>query len=250
MAGRGSGQSDAGFDAVSTATTRTVLLPRIAVGIGFIALVAILWLSPVRDQITTENAVHLRDQFSAHWWGPPLFIAVYALCATLLVPASVFVLSSGFIWGGPVGGSYALVGGTLGACLSYALARFLGADILRRFGPRGVRIADQLQGATFRSFLIVRVIPVIPFAILNYGAGVARIRFGVFVLATILGLAPATYVFSWSAGELLNGRVSGEDAFLRVAVICTAIVLVAVIPSMLKRRAARALAADVEAGKS
>lgn len=230
-----------------TAPLRRSVLPRVAVALGFLGLIAVLWLSPLRDQVTVDNAVRLRDQFASHWWGPPLFVVGYAICATLLVPASVFVLSSGFIWGGPVGGSYALIGGTLGACLSYGLARFLGADILSRFGPRGARIAEQLRGATFRSFLIVRVIPVIPYAILNYGAGVARIRFGVFALATMLGLAPATYVFSWSADALLNGRLSGEDAFLRVAAICTAIVVVAVIPSMLKRRAARALAAGAGA---
>ena len=237
---------------IAPSPRRRLLLLRLAAGAGLVALIAILWLSPLRDQLTTENAIRLRDQFSSHWWGPPLFILMYAICATLLVPASVFVLSSGFIWGGPLGGTYALIGGTLGACLSYGVARFLGADILTRFGPRGVRIADQLRGATFSSFLIVRVIPVIPYAILNYGAGVAGIRFGIFVVATILGLAPATYVFSWSADALFNGRLTGEDAFLRVAAIATAIVIVAVIPSMLKKRAARALAAGASAdpGKS
>lgn len=209
--------------------------------IVFIAVVAALWLSPAREQISTANAIHLKDQLASNWYGPLIFIAAYAICATLLVPASVFVLSSGFIWGGPLGGSYALVGGTVGACISYGVARYLGADILSRFGVRGQRLAVQLRGATFPTFLIVRVIPVIPYAMLNYGAGVARIRFGIFVLATALGLAPATYVFAWSADALLNGRLRGEDAFLRVAAIAFAIVLVAVIPSMLKRRAARAL---------
>lgn len=208
---------------------------------GFIIVVVALWVSPLRQQLTVENAMQLRDELSSRWYGPPAFIVTYAICATLLVPASVFVLSSGFIWGGPVGGTYALIGGTLGACLSYGVARLLGAGILQRFGARGARLAGQLKGAGFRSFLIVRVIPVIPYAMLNYGAGVAGIRFGVFTLATLLGLAPATYVFAWSSDALLNGRLTGEDAFLRVAAIAAAIVVVAVVPSLLKRRAAKAL---------
>lgn len=222
--------------------TQRIFVLRAAALIVFVAVVVTLWMSPLRDQISTETAVALRSDLRSHWYGPLLFIAAYMICATLLVPASIFVLSAGYVWGGPVGGTIALIGGTLGASTSYLVARFIGADLLHRFGPRIERLGAQLSGASFSTFLIVRVIPVLPYAMLNYGAGVARIRFGTFVLGTLLGLAPATYVFAWSADALLNGRLSGEDAFFRVAAIAAAIVVVAVIPSMMKRRAAKALA--------
>jgi uncharacterized membrane protein YdjX (TVP38/TMEM64 family) len=82
----------------------------------------------------------------------------------------------------------------LGAIISFALARCLGEPLARRLVP--ARHWDALknweadQGAV--ALLIARLIPVISFNLINYAAGVAGVRWPVFLWTTAIGILPLT----------------------------------------------------------
>jgi uncharacterized membrane protein YdjX (TVP38/TMEM64 family) len=206
---------------------------------AFIGLVAAVSLSPLRDQLSVENARVMRDQLASSWYGPPLYVLSFAVFATLLVPASVFVLTAGVIWGWQFGTLLAICGGTAAAAASYWVSRFFGGGMLRHFGRRGAQVASVLEKASFKSFLILRLLPIFPFAVLNYGAGVAALRFPMFVLATAIALLPSTLVFTYSADALLSGSLSGEEALVRMLIVAGGVAVLVAIPSLLKRRALR-----------
>lgn len=208
---------------------------RVSAALALAAVFVAIWLSPLRDYLTREQIRAAVDQIRGVWYAPIIYIVVYALGCVVALPASLFVIAAGFIWGWLLGGCYAMVGGTIGAVISYFLGRFIGAGLLVRFGRVGRMVAKQVDHAGFRSLLVLRNIPGIPFAALNYGAGVAGVRFRDYFFATILGIAPSKFVITYCADALFNGSMTEGDAFKRLAIVCGLVVVLVLVPTIIKR---------------
>jgi uncharacterized membrane protein YdjX (TVP38/TMEM64 family) len=218
-------------------TRRNVL--RVVVAVVLLAAFVTLWFSPLREQLTRENIRAAVNQIRSVWYAPIVYIVCYAIGCVVALPASLFVIAGGFIWGWLAGGCYAMVGGTIGAVISYFAGRFIGEGLLERFGRIGRVVAKQVDHAGFKSLLILRNIPGIPFAALNYGAGVAGVRFRDYFFATIIGIAPSKFVITYCADSLFNGSMSEGDAFKRVAIVCSLMIAMVLLPIIVKRFSAR-----------
>ncbi len=210
-------------------------LLRIIAALLLVAAFVALWFSPLREHLTRENIRAGVEQIRGVWYAPIVYILLYAVGCVVALPASLFVIAAGFIWGWLLGGCYAMVGGMIGAVISYFAGRFIGAGLLERFGRIGRVVAKQVDHAGFRSLLIMRNIPGIPFAVLNYGAGVAGVRFRDYFFATIIGIAPSKFVFTYCADALFNGSMTEGDAFKRLAIVCGLVVAMVLLPVALKR---------------
>lgn len=197
--------------------------------------IAAIFLTPLRSYLTLENVRAVIAQLRGVWYGPLVFVVLYAVGAVLIVPASIFVLSAGVIWGWKLGGLYSLVAGTIGAAASFFVARYVGSGMLARFGVAGEKVRRQVDHAGFKSLLIMRLVPVFPFALLNYGSGVAGVKFGDFILATFLGLAPSAFVFAWSADALVNGTLTREDAFKRILLVGVLLAILVLVPTIIRK---------------
>jgi len=214
--------------------TRTAIKVAVVLLIG--AAIALLYFTPARQYMTREHVRDAVGQMRGLWYGPILLIVAYAIGCIFAVPASLFILAAGVIWGWKLGGTYTMIGGVLGATASFLVGRFVGEGMLKRFGKLGLAVEKQVENAGFKSFLILRLIPIFPFAVLNYGAGVARLALVDFVAATAIGLAPSNYVFSYSADALFNGTLSQGDALKRLLMVAGLMLAVVLIPMLLKRR--------------
>jgi uncharacterized membrane protein YdjX (TVP38/TMEM64 family) len=218
---------------------------QIAVLVLLAAAVIGLWFSPVREQMTRENVRAFVEHLRGLWYGPAVFIVAFMLACVFALPASVFGLAAGFIWGWVLGSVYSIAGGMLGAIASFFVGRFIGEGLLEKFGRMGRAVAKQVDHAGFRSMLVLRFIPGIPFAVLNYGAGVAGVRFRDYAAATFIGIIPSTLVFSYCADALFNGSMTEGDAFKRLAVVCALMLAIVLLPKAVKKLARRP-AAEIE----
>jgi uncharacterized membrane protein YdjX (TVP38/TMEM64 family) len=135
---------------------------------------------------------------SLGWWGPLVFAACYALAVTALVPGSVLNASAGALFGVAVGVGSVLVGATAGAALSFALARALGRPAVARYAGSGrlARLDAYLSRRAFESVLVLRMVGLFPFGVVNYGAGVAGVRFAPYIAGTFAGIIPGTLVYT------------------------------------------------------
>jgi uncharacterized membrane protein YdjX (TVP38/TMEM64 family) len=86
------------------------------------------------------------------------------------------------------------------------------------------------------SMLIARLIPGPPFAVWNYAAGIARMNFGEYFLATLLGTLPAHLIFVYCADALFNGTMTEGDAVRRLAVVAALLISSIAVTALLKRR--------------
>jgi len=74
-------------------------LIKIAVLLLLAGAVIAIWFSPLRAYLTREHIRAFVEHLRGLWYGPLAFIAVFALGCVLALPASVFVIAAGFIWG-------------------------------------------------------------------------------------------------------------------------------------------------------
>jgi uncharacterized membrane protein YdjX (TVP38/TMEM64 family) len=82
----------------------------------------------------------------------------------------------------------------------------------------------------------LRLIPVIPLSVVNFAAGLARTRFGVYVAATAIGILPATVVFAYFADSLVRGLQGAKThAYWDVGVACGVLFVMSLLPLVMKR---------------
>jgi len=195
-----------------------------------------LYFSPLRAYLTKAHIVDLIAWLRGLWYGPLVLVALYAVGCVFAIPASVFVIAAGVIWGWKLGALYAITGGMLGAVASYYVGGFLGEGLLEKFGSAGHAVRRQVENAGFTSMLIVRLIPGPPFAVWNYAAGIARMRFRDYFWATLIGVVPSHIVFTYCADSLVNGTMTQGDAIKRLAIVCALMLALIAIPLVIKKR--------------
>ncbi len=217
---------------------------RNVIKIGVVVVIAVafaaIFFSPLRHHLTVAAAREFvsstRGQVQTLWWAPPALIAAYGVGCIFAIPATIFIVFAGAVWGWKLGVVYAMCGAMLGSTASYFVGRFVGEGMLQRFGKAGAAVSKQVQHAGFTSMLIVRLIPGPPFAVWNYAAGVAGVAIGDYVFATLLGTFPAHLVFAYSADALFNGTMTEADALKRLAIVGALLIGMVVMTSLLKRR--------------
>lgn len=179
----------------------------------------------------------------AGWAGPVVLAGLYAIAATLLVPASPFTIAAGVLFGPVLGTLTALVGATLGATGAFLLGRSLGRDAVAAFGGRPLeRIDRALAQRGFVALLIVRLVPLFPFNLVNVAAGVTGLRLRVFVLATAVGIVPGTVAFA-----ALGGTIDDPTSPAFIAALALFVVVTVGAGLMARRLRARDRAAVVDA---
>jgi uncharacterized membrane protein YdjX (TVP38/TMEM64 family) len=118
-----------------------------------------------------------------------------ALILLTPIPRTATSVLLGVVAGFGPGLGVALAGGLLGALAAFALSRALGRVAATRLaGSRLSRVDQFVVERGFTGVLVGRLLPVVPFVVLSYGAGLTAIRPAPYALATAVGLVPGTVV--------------------------------------------------------
>jgi uncharacterized membrane protein YdjX (TVP38/TMEM64 family) len=148
-----------------------------------------------------------------------VFILVYAGLVAISVPgATLLTITSGFLFGPWLGTAYAVTGATLGATIAFLAARAGFAGLAGRAGQWAQRIEAGFRADGLSYLLVLRLIPLFPFWLVNLVAGAAGLRLSVFVLGTVAGIIPVTFIFA-SLGNglgalIAEGRTPDSDILL------------------------------------
>ncbi|GAA1212095.1 TVP38/TMEM64 family protein [Rhodoglobus aureus] len=158
-------------------------------------------------QLPSLEQIHSWTE-SAGILGATGFVVGYALITLAPVPKNVISIAAGVVWGLPSGVGLVLLGALLGAALAFVLGRLLGRDAVERFTGARVRAVDEmLRRRGLLSVIGVRLIPLLPFTVINYAAGLTAVRVRDYALGTVIGIIPGTvaYVAVGAYGAELNG---------------------------------------------
>src|SRR6266446_4109999 len=172
-------------------------------------------------------------------WGPIVFVLAYAVGPAFLIPGLPLDLAAGLIFGPIWGTVYSLVGATLGATVAFLAARTVGRDWTEEklSGPLK-KIKEGVDRGGWEFVAFVRLVPVIPFNLLNYALGLTRIGLVPYVLASFVFMAPAAAVYvyaGWAGGEAIAGEGTLSQTAVRVLIALTALGILAVLPQLAVR---------------
>ncbi|MHA3022107.1 TVP38/TMEM64 family protein [Mycobacterium sp. BMJ-28] len=206
--------------AVWAAVTSTAAqIPRrrvMVISAAIVILVALVLLVPL------PNAVQLRDwATSVGPWFPLAFFAAHVVVTVFPFPRTAFTLAAGLLFGPWLGVTIAVVASALSAVLALILVRAAGWQLSRLVRhPRVDSLDARLRERGWVSVLSMRMIPAVPFSVLNYAAGASAVRPVPYTLATIVGLTPGTAAIV-ILGDAMTGNIS---PLLFLVSLCTAAV--------------------------
>jgi uncharacterized membrane protein YdjX (TVP38/TMEM64 family) len=130
--------------------------------------------------------------------APAAYGAVYVAIIAFSIPGgTILTIAGGFLFGTLEAASLATCSATLGGTILFLATRTALADFFRaRMGPRLIRFEDGFNRNAFSYLFASRLIPMFPFPIVNIASGLLGVNARTFVVATFLGIIPATVVFA------------------------------------------------------
>lgn len=166
------------------------------------------------------------------------YLVIYAAAVAFSFPgASFLTVAGGFLFGAFIGTLLAWCGATVGATAIFLAARTsLGHLLAERAGPRIRRLQQGFQEEGFGYLLFLRLVPAFPFWVINLAAGLFGMRLATYVLATAIGILPATFVFSYF-GQGLRKALASEGSPLSIELIVGLVLLgvLALVPVLVRR---------------
>lgn len=173
---------------------------------------------PLQPWLDIQYGVAALRRFGAAT-GPLAAMAGFAAACILVVPITFLMLVAVAAFGPLLGILYVLVGGAIGAAVSFCIGRYLGAEAIRRLaGAKLNHISQRLGQRGILATFIMRLVPVAPFALFNLIVGVTHIRLRDFLIGSTLGLLPASVLIAVSVDVVLAmvGRQPAEAGLLVV----------------------------------
>ncbi len=162
-----------------------------------IALAALTW--KLSTWLTPQQFQQALQQTGG--WAPVLYIGLFILLPAFFFPVAVLALAGGLLFGLWWGSVYTFIGAVLNCALMFLLARYVGRSQVQRLveqklspqWQRRLQMADGKEG--FLLLIILRLIPAVPYNLINYTFGLTGISFSSYLLASAIGIIPGTFAF-------------------------------------------------------
>ena len=197
-------------------TRRLVATALVAIALVFVALL-----------VRLPTAMELRDwSTSMGPWLPLAFLGAHIVVTVLPFPRTAFTLAAGLLFGPLLGIALAVTASTVSALIALGLVRAAGWQLSRLVRHQAVdRVDARLRERGWLAVMSLRLVPVVPFAPLNYAVGASAVRVLPYTLATVAGVLPGTAAVV-ILGDALTGHVS---PLLFLVSVCTGMVGIALL---------------------
>ena len=130
-------------------------------------------------------------------WAPVLVLGVFLVGAAMCFPVTMLILATAATFGPLLGALYSLVGVTVSGAITYWIgARFGRKAVARVLGARWEKARTSLTRRGVLAVVAVRVVPTLPFTLINLAIGASAIRPLDFIIGTIIGMGPGLLVIS------------------------------------------------------
>jgi uncharacterized membrane protein YdjX (TVP38/TMEM64 family) len=146
------------------------------------------------------------------------------------IPGTPLTVAAGAVWSPLTAGIFGTLGVFVGSLLAYFLGRSLGRSLIQALCGKTIHIS-QHRGEVYIGWLLFfsHLLPIVPFDLMSYGAGMIRLSFPLYAIATLLGTIPGTFLLAYlGASFAISPWMGGAIGVL-------AVVLLVVVPWQIKR---------------
>lgn len=145
-----------------------------------------------------DMALSWLQRFEAY--APYLFIFLYCLMSIFCLPNVLLVLAGGVVFGFYIGTILNLLGATLGAACGFCLSRYFLNDFFKfkfKHDTKMQRLMKQVDRRGWRAVALLRLMPMMPYNIVNYGLGTTSIKFRDYIIASAIFLIPNKLILTY-----------------------------------------------------
>ena len=134
-------------------------------------------------------------------WAPWVYMAMFAVLPAFFFPVAVLALAGGLVFGLWQGALYTFIGAVVNCTLMFWMARRFGREkieelIEKRLDPQWRDRLAKLEGKEgFLLLIVLRLIPAVPYNLINYAFGLTGMGYPAYILASSLGIIPGTFAF-------------------------------------------------------
>lgn len=168
------------------------------------ALVGLWYLRAQGANLTPERMREILDGLGV--WGPlALILALAFLLVIPVLPATLLQIGAGLAFGPVPGLVYTMIADGLGASIGFWIARRWGSDLIqaRISAQQRTTLARLAQRVTWRSMLLLRLLPGPAYPLVSFAAGYSSISFRSYLLSSLTGVLPSLALLTL-AGDLVT----------------------------------------------
>ena len=213
--------------------------PRLLLVLLLAGIVLAFYLTGLHRELSWDNLRARLDEIKG-WVADRLlmaaliYFAIYFLVAALSLPAAAILsLLGGALFGVWLGTALVIFAATFGATVAMLISRYLLGDwVQRRWGHRlgALNRGVEADGAYY--LLTLRLVPLIPFWLINLGIGLTKMPARTFIWVSWLGMLPGTFLYLYFGQEL--GRINSPKDVLSPGVLI-ALALLGTVPLVLRK---------------
>lgn len=163
--------------------------------------------------------------------GPIVYIIMFSLVPLTLFPDSILAIAGGLAFGLFNGYIYTTIGALIGGSISFYISKKLGRNIVKKLtNDKLDNIESMINEKGFFIIFLLRLIPLFPFDLISYGAGLTSISYKDFLLATFIGTIPGILVFTNIGAQSVN--LGSNSFYISIA----SLILLFLISVLLKKK--------------
>jgi len=220
------------------AGSRRRIWPLVAAGVFLLAMVGVAHVVDVGSYLEAAQGWTAALGVLA----PAVYVAVYVVATLIGVPGMPFTLLSPFLFG--IGPAFVVMvaGSAISAALGFLIARYLARDALaeRLAGTDGfARLSALVEEHDWAVIPVLRILPIAPFAVVNYGFGLTRISFWRYFGWSELAMIPMNAVLVVGAGLFVDAATRGTASWPLLGVAAAAAVVLVGLAALGRKALAR-----------
>ena len=144
-------------------------------------------------------------------WAPIIYILAYTAATLLLMPSTPLNLMGGALFGPWVGTLWTSIGALIAALVAFAFTRTVGRSLVqKRLGSRLQHLDREIRDGGLFYMFSMRLLPLLPYGLMNFGAGLTSVRFRDYAVGTALGTVPGILPFVMLGSSGLKTLKTGE----------------------------------------
>lgn len=195
---------------------------KIFISLFIIALILIMFYFMNKDIMNVDTLKNLI--LDSGYFAPLIYIIAFSLVPLTFFPDSLLAILGGTIFGLSRGFLYTSIGALIGGSISFFISRILGQSFVEKLENDKLKnIQNLLKDNGFLMILLLRLIPLFPFDLISYGAGLTKISYKDFLLGTLIGTIPGILVFVNLGAQWIS--FNKESIYLSVSLLILFIIV-------------------------
>jgi uncharacterized membrane protein YdjX (TVP38/TMEM64 family) len=159
-------------------------------------------------------------------WGPICYILAYIVATILVLPSTALNLTGGGLFGPCLGTVWTSLGAIIAAVVAFYFSRTIGRErVAKRLAGRWQKMDAEVKRGGLLYMFAIRLVPIMPYGLVNFAAGLTSIRFSDFLLGTTLGTVPSVLPFVLLGSSSVQVFNSGNIAPLIGALALTGVLV-------------------------